>query len=89
MFGITISYIILRITSDTFALMFHETYTKPPDVQWKDMAVYEGAFFEEDPASYWNFQSQWNSDHQIQKCVSIFIILYSCSPWWLNYFTKN
>jgi hypothetical protein len=32
--------------------MFHETYTKPPDVWWKDLAVYEGAFFEEDLASY-------------------------------------
>ena len=53
MFGITIRYIILRITSDTFSLMFHETYTKPSDVRWKDMAIYEGAFFEEDPASYW------------------------------------
>jgi hypothetical protein len=30
--------------------MFHETYTKPPDVRWKDMAVYEGTFLEEDPA---------------------------------------
>lgn len=52
MFGVTISYIILRITSDTFALMFHETYTKPPDLRWKDMAVYEGTFFEEDPVRY-------------------------------------
>ena len=45
MFGVTISYIILKITSDTFALMYHETYTKLPDVWWKDLAVYEGAFF--------------------------------------------
>lgn len=52
MFGITISYIILRIASDTFALMFHEMYTEPPDMRWKDMAVHEGTFFEEDPASY-------------------------------------
>jgi hypothetical protein len=52
MFGVTISYIILRIMPDTFALMFHETYTKPPDVWWKNMAVYEGTFFEEDLASY-------------------------------------
>jgi hypothetical protein len=52
MSGITISYIILRITSDTFALMFHETYSKPLVVWWKEMAVYEGAFFEQDPASH-------------------------------------
>jgi hypothetical protein len=52
MFSITISYIALIITSDTFALMFHETYTIPPDMWWKDMAVDEGTFFEEDPASY-------------------------------------
>jgi len=51
MFGVTISCIILRIMSDTFSLMFHETYTKPPDVWWKNMAIYEGAFFEEHLAS--------------------------------------
>ena len=78
MFGITISYVILRIASDTFALMFHEMYTEPPDVRWKDMAVHEGTFFEEDPASYWIIQSHWNSDHQIQKCVSIAIVLLPC-----------
>lgn len=52
MFGITISYIILRISTDTFALIFHETYTKPPDVWWKDMAVFEATFLKEDPASH-------------------------------------
>ena len=45
MFCVTINYIILKITSDTFALMFHETQTIPPDVRWKDLAVYEGADF--------------------------------------------
>ena len=78
MFGITISYIILRIMSDTFSLMFYETYTKPPDVWWKDMAVYEGTFSEEDLASYWMIQTQCNWHHQIQKSVSIAIVSSPC-----------
>jgi hypothetical protein len=45
MFGVTVSYIILKITSDTFALTFHQTETKPPDVRWKDLVVYEGVDF--------------------------------------------
>jgi hypothetical protein len=32
--------------------MFHETYTKPPDVWWKDVSIDEGLFFEEDIALY-------------------------------------
>jgi hypothetical protein len=52
-------------------------------VWWKDVSIDEGLFFEEDIALYWIIRNQCIWDQEIQKSVSIVIVLSRCICLWV------